>query len=463
MKRAAFFFLFAAVAARVTAQPEQLRVAYSVDDCVEYALRYNQTLTDTRLDRADAQQDVRQLLARGYPQVEAGAAWNYNPEVQRGVIPANFTDPTAPEDAFVLVNFGTTFDANLALSLQQLVVDGTYFLGVKTAKQLVALWTKRVRAGEVDIAATVRKAYYTALVNRERLGLLDANLENVRSLQRQTKGLVEAGFAEEIDLDRINVSLNNLETDRANAAALAELSVNVLQFQMGMDPRVELILTDTLAPKELGRELLGEELALENRPETAVYEEAISLQVANIKVERTNYFPRLYLGANIRWNGVSNNFADTWKVRNPDPVRPTWFRTNSIGLAMTWTLFDGFKTDAGIEKARINKLRYETQFDNFSRAADLEVQQGKTNLANALRTLESQERNLELANKVFRVTQTKYTEGVGEFIDVITAENDLAEAQTNYSDAQLSAYIAKIDLQKALGLLEENLTPLDAK
>jgi outer membrane protein TolC len=60
---------------------------------------------------------------------------------------------------------------------------------------------------------------------------------------------------------------------------------------------------------------------------------------------------------------------------------------------------------------------------------------------------------MELAGNVARVTRIKFEQGVGSSLEVVTAESALKEAQNNYYNALYDAMIAKVDLDKAYGLL----------
>src|SRR5690606_29322333 len=89
----------------------------------------------------------------------------------------------------------------------------------------------------------------------------------------------------------------------------------------------------------------------------------------------------------------------------------------------------------------------------LEQSIDLEVQQANVNFTNALETLKTHQRNIDLAQEVVRVSKIKYQEGVGSNIEVINAESSLKEAQTNYFAALYDLMIAKVDLQKARGEL----------
>ena len=84
----------------------------------------------------------------------------------------------------------------------------------------------------------------------------------------------------------------------------------------------------------------------------------------------------------------------------------------------------------------------------FFRAA-----QARTTLQNGLDLLSTQQANLDLATEVARVAKVKFQSGVGSNVELITAETDLREAQTNYYAALYDALVAKVEFQRANGSL----------
>ena len=108
-----------------------------------------------------------------------------------------------------------------------------------------------------------------------------------------------------------------------------------------------------------------------------------------------------------------------------------------------------------LQQAQITSDKVKAGRDLLTQSIDLQVQQANITLTNSLQTLETQQRNVDLAQEVVRVSKIKYQEGVGSNIEVINAESSLKEAQTNYFAALYDVLIAKVDLSKARGELYE--------
>ena len=84
---------------------------------------------------------------------------------------------------------------------------------------------------------------------------------------------------------------------------------------------------------------------------------------------------------------------------------------------------------------------------------NLQVGQAKTNYLNALKTIELQKKSQDLAESIFNTTKIKFKEGIGSSFEMINAESELTQANTNYLIALYELNVARIDLNKALGIL----------
>ncbi|MGB3619242.1 MAG: TolC family protein [Catalinimonas sp.] len=463
-----------------TAKAQTEQSAFSLREAVEYALTNNQLVQNARLDVQSADARVGEIRAIGLPQVngvveltdnfavpavilpaEAGAAFGPGPvdprvdgrlqtlEQQLGI---NSPEPPAPpsgDDPLVL-RFGIRYQGNAVVSASQILFDGSYVIGLRAANTYKNLARKQMVQQKRDVAVNVAKAYYGVLVNQDRLGLLEANIDRLDSTYRQTRALFENGFAEEIDALRLEVQLNNLRTDRAAAVRGVEVARAVLKFQMGYDLSRKISLTDRLAADDLTAATFGSSFNYSDRVEYAVLEDQRELAFLDVRNNQAGYLPKLSLfaryGYNAGYDDVGQLFTDQW------------FDQGAYGLRLNVPIFDGLMKKYKVQQARVAYEQTGNGFRILQQQIDLERQQSTIQLNNALSQLENQERNLELANEVVRVTKLKFEEGIGTNLEVTNAEADLKAAQTNYYNALYDAYVARVDLQRANGTLFADLT-----
>ena len=98
-------------------------------------------------------------------------------------------------------------------------------------------------------------------------------------------------------------------------------------------------------------------------------------------------------------------------------------------------------------------MKTQNNFNQLKQSIDFEIQSAEANYKNALASLQTQKKNIALAQNVYDITKKKYEQGIGSSLDMNTTENDLHTTETNFYNALYDLVIAKIDYQKATGTL----------
>jgi outer membrane protein len=480
-------------AARGLAQQGGAR-AMGLKESIAYALANQPTMKNAQIQTQIAQARVGQIRAVGLPQINASVDLTNNFKIQRSLVDvagfgagknvvtltpqdldqlqdkqtiekeAEFRRPTEqPAPVYSGFALGLQYGGVGAISASQLLFDGSYLIGLKAAKVYTALATKQAEQTEVDIIDQVTKAYYGVLVTRERLALLDRNLVRLERLLRETTEIQKQGFAEKIDVDRLQVSYNNLKVEKDKADRLLILSMDLLKFQMGYDLNSPLELTDKLDNAVVDARMVAtENFDYGQRIEYAILETQRDLALLDVRNKQSGYFPKLFLTARYGYNGSDVSLGSLMEVRAKDrglgyqgPDYQSWFSFGAVGVSLQIPVFDGLRKKYEIQQAKLNVETINNGFKSLKQGIDLQLRQSNTTLQNALQVLASQKQSLELAQEVARVANIKFQEGVGSNLEVVTAETELRQAQTNYYSSIYEVLIAKVDLQKATGTLSK--------
>jgi outer membrane protein TolC len=356
----------------------------------------------------------------------------------------------APRGTFIPIRFGVPYNLEIGVTGTQLLFDGTYFVGLSAARAVKELTYRAYQRSRIETITAVSKAYLTVLITQERLRLLKENLDQLQTTLRQTKGLYEAGFAEKLDYQRLEVAYNNLQTEYNKAAELTALAYLTLKLQMGYPLDQPIALSDTLPELPL---LLPDSLSLQNFDPAQRMEYQILLAQRhalelNLRRYQVAYLPSLVFISSLATQAQRNefNFFDTKK---------RWFPTAFIGFQLQVPIFDGLRKASQVSQARLELLKNQNDLYQLRQALTLEAQNARIQLLNALQNLAIQKRNLELAQTVLETTQKKVEAGLASTVESVQAQNAYQQAQLGYTTALLEAYSAYIDWQKALGLLSE--------
>ena len=429
----------------------QEKLELSLEDCINYALKNNEQLEITDLDKKIAESEVREVTAEGLPQANINGGLNYNYELQQVLLPAQFADPNAPADApDVPVPFGQNYDGNIAFAVNQLLFNGSYFVGLQAARTFKELSNKNHIKNQIDIVEAVSKAYYNALISEEQLELINANIARIDTLLSETTQMYEAGFAEKLDVDRIKVTYNNLKVEQNRAQQLKDLSRKLLKFQMGMGLNQSIELSESLEDVDVSIPLLPTtDFNYNSRIEFSQLQTNESLAYLEMKNNKSQYLPNLYANFSYGYNTATSEASELFQTDR-------WLNFGTLGITAAIPVFDGFLKSNRIQQNKLQIKQIESQKRFLEKSIDLEIEQSRINLTTEVETLEVQKQNVELAQYVYDITKTKYQEGVGSNLEVTEADTSLKEAQTNYLNSLYQAKISQIELKKALGTLYNN-------
>jgi outer membrane protein TolC len=420
--------------------------AMSLQECIDFALANNERTKIANFDMALAESEIRETIGTGLPQIEVNAGVNYNYEVQQSLVDVSNFDPGVPAGTTAPIAFGLPYDANAVLSVRQLIFDGSFFVGLQAAKTLKELTSKESLETEIDVVEAVSKAYYTVLINEEQLALLEKNYMRLDSLLRETRALYENGFAERIDVDRVQVNFNNTKVERDRLSRFTDVSKKLLKFQMGMPLEDPIALTDALEELTLQPVVSTDIPDYQDRVEFSqllTNEKLINLDIKN---NQSQYLPKLYASLSYGGNTAALDFEQI-------SYSGRWFSFGAVGVNLTIPIWDGSIKGKRIQQNKIQLQQLELQKSQLEKSIDLEIEQSEIDLNAALDDLKVQEENMALAQRIYNDTKIKFDEGVGSNLEVVEADADLKEAQTNYYAALYNAVVAQIELKKALGTL----------
>lgn len=436
----------------ISAVEAQQVLELSMKEALEYALENNPTTKNARLELLISKATVKETTAQGLPQVTGSYNLDYNPRIPVVFLPNQppFGDPTNPSDV-IPARFGVSYSSGLGVNVSQMIFDGSFFVGLRAAKTLQELTGKDLQKAENDVVENVKKAYFGVLVNQERIRLAVANMSRIDTLLKETKALNEAGFAEKIDVSRIQVQRNNIYTQVQRSQTALEISKQILKVQMGMPLEYDLVLSESLreltTEEDLSKLLLDEGA---ERVEIQQISTQLELTGLDLKNNHAQYMPKINLVGNARRSGAGNELGTVFSSDN-------WFGSSLIGVSMSVPIFDGFAKAARIQKNRVQINQLENQRLFLKESFKTELYTAKANLKNDLSILDVQEENLKLAQEVYQIARIKYNEGIGSNLEVVEADASLIEAEINYLGALYDGLISKVNLEKALGLLKTDL------
>lgn len=419
---------------------------FNLNDCIQYSLENQHDVKNAILNNQFSEEKIRENKAKLFPHANINASFIENLKLPTSLIPDfGGTDPSKK----IAVQMGTRYNSSASGEIQQTIFNSNYFVGLQAAKVFKELSEKNINANEITTQVNVTKAYFNVLVNDEAIRIAQSNLAQLQKSLRDIKAKYDVGIAETVDVNRIQVQNNNAETGLANQQRLLKASLYQLKFQMGMPQKDSLRLTETI--KDFSPDQLPItdtfNFNLNDRPEYVMQQITNQLNELDLKRVRLSYLPSIGTYINYGFNFFSPRLGNLYS---------NGYGSSAFGVTLAFPIFSGTERIHQVNQAKITLEESQNDLSNLEQQIQLQINNSFIDFQNNQASLKTQKENMELTQGVFDRIQYKYQMGVSSSLDLLSAENELQQAQNNYIDALLNTLLTRIDLQQALGRIRKN-------
>ena len=427
------------------AQEQKTIHAFSLADAVGYAQKNNLQVKNALLDIDIQIQTNKEIASAALPSLNSSLGGTDFLTIPTSLLPGQIFGGAA--GTFIPVQFGTKFNANYGANFNQILFDGQVFIALQARATSLDWKRKNAALTEENIKANIYKIYYQLSASKTQLNILDANIERLQKLANDAAVMYKNGFAEKLDVDKVNVQLNNLETEKLKANNSVTIGYMGLKMLMGMPVKDSLVLTDVINENNLSSDVLFEDnFEYDIRKDFQYLTTIKKLSEYNIKRYQLSFLPTITM------NGAYTKNAQRTKFDFFDK-KGSWFETALIGLNVNFPLFNGGARVAKVNKAKLELKQVDNQMTALKNNIDNELSQAKLNYMSSVATVNFQKKNMQLAETVYSQTKKKFEAGAGSNTEISAAQADLVAAQNNFMNALYTALISKVDLLKASGKL----------
>ena len=407
----------------------------TLKQAIEFALQNKADAQKAKLELQRGDLKIKEAKAGALPQISASGGIQYNAIIQETALEMN--------DQLMVIRMGQPWNTNAAVSVYQNLFDQRVFTGLKAAKSTREFYQINAQLTDEQVIERVATAYYQVFVTEQKLKNVDASFENTTKVKNVIQSLFNNGLAKEIDLDRTNVGLVNIQSTRQQILNAVQLQENALKFYMGMPIETEIELVEDEV--KINEYLIEDKFDYTKRTEVAAVLKQKELLGYNLEATKAALYPTVGLAANYGINGFGQNF--------PLHNSTYWSNVASIALQVKVPIFTGGATKSKIAQAQLDIDALDIDIKDMLLGLDLEYNNAKTQIENLIVNLKNQQENVTLAEKVFNNTQANYQHGLANLTEVIDAEQAYTEAKNNYSNVLLEYKVAEVALLKARGEL----------
>lgn len=427
------------------AQNQPVASKVSLPEAIKYALVNNETIKKALLDEKSADYKIKETIGSGLPQISGTGTVTTYPALATQLLPGELAGQPG---TLIPVQFGTKYNTSGGLQLQQLLFRKSFFVGLEAAQTTRDLYALRTQMSEEEVIYNVSSAYLQLLQTKEQFSTIDANFKRLEQLEKILKLQYQNDVATKVQLNRVTVNKTNLENSRQTLTAAYDQQKNALKFFMGMGMDQDFDIAESVPS-------LDESVAVHPDPKTILSEKIDfkllntqkTLYKLNVKNISAGYAPSLSAIANYSYNAQRNefNFFDS---------NQPWFKAVSIGVQLNVPIFDGFQRKNQIRQAQIEVDKVDQDINQLTRNTEMGLLNAQTQMETSLSSIQAQERNVNLAQEVYRNTNDLYKEGLAPLTDVLDTEVNLREAQTNLNNERLKYQLAQLTYLQAKGELK---------
>jgi outer membrane protein TolC len=425
-------------------QEKQKNVAYSLEEAINHALTNNYTAINAERDIAAAKQKKWETTAMGLPQINGNLDFQNNIELQKSLIPAEFFGGNPGE--FREVAFGTKNNMNARTTLSQLLFDGSYIVALQASKTYLKFYQNAKQKTAVDIREMVINAYGNVLLADESIAILEKNKAILEKTLFETNEIYKNGLIEEENVEQLQITLSSIKSNLNNVKRLLDISSKMLKITLGLSIDDNLILTDKLDKltlTNLDTSFSKTDFAIEKNVN---YQMALNFQEQRkleYKLQRTKALPSLSASVNFGYNAFGNEFQFFTSNQR-------WLNYSNVGVNLNIPIFSSLARSARTQQAKIAYEKAKTDLLETSQRLKLQYDNAKSQYEFSIEEYTTAKTNLNLAERIEKKQQIKFTEGLSSSFDFSEAQRQLYAAQQNYLQSMVNIINKKAALEKTI-------------
>jgi len=182
----------------------------TLEQAVTFGQENNRQILNASREVQRAYKERWSTIAIGLPQISASANYQNFLELPTSLIPAQFFG--GKEGEFAEVQFGTPQTMDGGVTLQQLLFDGSYIVGLEASKVYLDISKNILEKTALEIKKNIVSTYSSVLLIEENILFLEKNKTNLSANLEEVRILYRNGFDEEESVEQLRLTLSGVET-----------------------------------------------------------------------------------------------------------------------------------------------------------------------------------------------------------------------------------------------------------
>jgi outer membrane protein TolC len=338
------------------------------------------------------------------------------------------------------------YSATASLNFKQVIFNGAVFVGVGAAHVYSHLARDLYQAKHIETVTKVRKAYYQTLLAHEAQELMHSSLQNAEDNLKNVRLMLSQGILSEYDELRASVGVENLRPAVIQSENNYNLALDNLRNTIGLSNNENIVLSGDLKFVPVDDLIVSEaeSLVLETNPGLTAAKRQIELNGAVINAERSNYLPTIAMFGSYSYSAINDRFNFSTN---------DFYKSSQVGLVFSLSLFQGLQTYSKVEQAQLEQRKSEEQRTTVERNLHTGVHSVKSNLQQARKRVEAQDKTVEMAERGYKIVTTRFLSSAATQLEVNDAQLALTQAKVNRIQAIYDYLVASAELDQLIGHL----------
>lgn len=419
---------------------------FSLKEAINFAIKNNYNAKTAQNNVLAAKEKKWETTTIGLPKVSAKVDYQNWLKQQISLLPAEITG--GPAGTFVPVTFGTKQNINAAITLNQLIFDGSYIVGLQSAKTYLNISKQAKEKTALTIREAVINAYGNVLISEKSIEILKRNLKTLTKTFSDTEKIYKNGLTEEEDVEQLQITLTTVKNQLNKTIRLREIGYKMLNISMGNLIDEEIVLTDNLESliiENIDLSLMSKTFNVANHIDYKIAENNKEGNRLLVLLERSKALPSLRAFVNYGYAGNSNSF-DFFNSNQ------TWYNSSLLGLSLKIPIFSSFERRSRTRQAQFEHNNADIMLLETKEKLNLQTASSKSDYKFSIEQYQAAKQNLELAQRIERKQRVKFFEGVSTSFELSQAQNQLYTQQQNYVQSMLDVIAKKAALENALNI-----------
>ena len=420
------------------------KIELSLKDALDRGLRYNLGLIETKQASADARAERLRSLSALLPQLSADARQGYENLSYKEI---GLKLPPIPGLPALPSTSGAFGYQDARVSLSQSLYNAELRNQYRARKSDEQASTLSIQDSRDVVVFAVGTAYLQAVASAARVETAKAQLASAGELDQQTVNRVKNEVSPEIDSiraqverqsaeQRLTIATNQLEKDKLTLARIIGLAIDQ-DFEV----------SDRLAYHPLSgitSETATAE-ALRSRTDLRSAEASVQAATYTLRAQKAQRLPVISVTADYGGGGANiGNFNQVYTIAGNISV----------------PIYTGGRIRADIEQARADVVRREAEYEDLKGRVAYDIRVAWLDMSASDSSVKVAQRNRSLAEQALVESWDRYTNGVTNYLEVVQAQEAVAQASENYIESLFSYDVAVISLARAIGGAETKLPEL---